>query len=69
MQTVKDFVTTPDSGLSLIDETPMKIPLYMVNGTEPPVAVLERAVTIDEVTQIPTPWAFLWCRPATRDVR
>lgn len=69
LQTVGDFVTKPITGIRLIDETPCPIPDYMVTGIDEPVAQLAFAPTIAEVTQIPTPWRFLWRRPATRMVR
>lgn len=69
MQTVKDFVTNPVSGYSMIDERACAVPDYMVSGVEAPVAQLSFSPTISEVTRVPMPWRYLWRRPATTQTR
>lgn len=69
MQTVKDFVTNPISGIVAIDNTVSPIPQYMITGTPAPVAELEMLPTIADVTKIPVPWRLLWRRPANRLTR
>lgn len=69
MQTVRDFVTNPISGITAIDETPVAVPGYMVTGLDAPVAQLQFVPTIAQVTNVPTPWRYLWRRPANRLVR
>lgn len=69
MQTVKDFVTNPISGIGIIDNSVCPLPDYMVIGAPAPQAQLAFLPTIADVTQVPTPWRLLWRRPATRLTR
>lgn len=68
-QTVKDFVTNPVWGGTTIDETPCAVGEWNVTGIAAPSYHLSFVMTIDEATQVPVPWKFLWKRPATRFVR
>jgi len=70
MTTVKDFVTNPECGITgPIDETPCAVANWNVTGVAQPVFHLAFVDTIDDATQVPVPWKFLWKRPATRFVR